>query len=685
MADPKKRKRTLAKIQQETERDLFGPKANVFRLNATSVADLSESDQFIINRLIEATVSDNPDVTPGMRASVIKNLRLIQSQNPGLISGNIPSAAILSNARVRANLKAFQRTAPEIVPSITPAPQPTLTTGEKGELIGGITGQIAGGLTPIPGGSIIGSGIGGTVGRQVATAPPPRQPQTLRSIAGQRIRFPTQASQEREELEKGILQERFESFKEETGRETPEPILQSLAGGGRQAAIEAFFKLGSRAFRRLKGPTVTERTLAQPQVQLAERLGVELPLEKIIDSETAAAFIELSKRALGVQRKFQTQQLRVGSQIAGLLDDLAKGISDRSLGRREVGLRLGQAIDLVHKETGKAIGSLRKELGGSTTPFRLSQSDLDAFASLATQAEKLGDDVIAKEIKDIANITSVGEAIDSQLRLLQFQFRQGSAGGAAKGAKGEIKRVTERILSEAGFEDDIATLRSLETKASKIFEAEESAFIKSLAKFASPEAFASKLLSASSGQSAAEAAKAALGVKQLPNEVRRAIVEELHIRFVQEGVPISGVAERVVEKSVRPDTIRALLKKEEADFIINDLPALVDIADIPRSAIRPPGGPSLLGFGQALGVGAGAVSAAGDVSAMQLLASIGLLKGPQFFSSVVTARGGVELLKRASIVKIGTAEAGKLITKILALGLQEDVSSNSEKSLTKEP
>ena len=618
-------------------------------ISAKFRGELSESQLKSIESLISA--STNPALSASQRNQAIKLLGRVREASPSLISGPIPRTDV--SQRELASLAGFGRE-----PKLATAPPPALTGPETGEAIGATVGSIAGGRsTPLGVGL---AAVGGGIGR----------------FAGE-IREKAQASG------KPITFSKFEP------RVTEQQVLESLQSSGkaflREGLIEGLFRGITRGFRKLKGPTLTQRTLAKEEVKKAQQLGIELPLGQIADSDFLRGLTEVLEKTFGSQAPFQKQRLRISADINRNFDQLAKSISRPDLTRKQVGELLRTTIAAIDRSVGRRIGAF-KELFRTRAPgavVRFSNEQVSELTRLAQQAARVNDTRVQSKILELIQpkgnlgpIRNLGQALDDIEDLLILKnAKDGSAFGAAVRAQKIVSDAVGTSLDSSGFKTEAAQFRSSKQRLAQIKEAAENRLLKSLAKFKKPEAIAIGLANKSTGQSTIDAIKLIFPSGKVPRPVRRAFVEEVHQKSLLEGIPIGGRAESVTQKVIREDVIRAVLDKSEADFILKDLVPIINLANLPAKTAAPPSGVSLLALGQVAGAAGGAGAAIGQRSLAGTVLGAGIvvfaLGTPAILSRIITRKGGVEILKEAARVKVGSAEAGKLLTRLITLALSD--------------
>jgi hypothetical protein len=532
-----------------------------------------------------------------------------------------------------------------------------VVTGARGILeeappaIGATIGAAAG--TPFgPPGRIAGAGIGAGIGEATKTATVGQFPTPGGRLGGPRLQLP------------------IESF---------DDVARSA---GEFALLEGVFAGFGKLFRRLRGPTLTQRSLARPEVKLATERGVELTLSQTTQSPFIIGFESILKRAIGTQPSFQKQQLRQNVQITRLFDKLASNISKQQ-DRRTVGLALGETSRAIRKEAGAALGQIEDSIISKSPSgiinFTKEQSNkilqnIKALEEIeAAAGTPSGVTGALKNIRDIlfpaGEPLTIGEALIAAKNIRQIaDTRSGRVGFFLSRARGDLLDAIADSLGREGLGTEARQLRTARARFREIAEALNTSFIRSLQKFKQPESVGRMLAISGTGLSKAEIVKA-IFKGEIPNPVRRAFVEEILNQSTQEGVLIGNLLENVIDKRVGADVIRAVLKPEEASFLLKDIKTLANLIDLPVSTTRPlsSASSSLLAFGQSQQAAAGVGAFATQGSVLGLAAATLTLGIPAYISKKLTSKGGAELLKRAARVKATSAEGLKLLPRLLAI------------------
>ncbi|KKM77989.1 hypothetical protein LCGC14_1364490 [marine sediment metagenome] len=631
------------------------------KISAKFGSELDPARRKSLDRLIRATTSTK--LSTEQRNAAIRLLGEVREASPSLIVGPIPRIDV--SQRELASLAGFGRE-----PKLAPTPPPPLTGPEVGEAIGATAGSILGGSKSTP----LGIGLaatGGAVGRFVGEG----------GLVSPGRRFETGPGQK---VPEGAFRRSGEAFI-------------------REGLIEGLFRGFTGIFRAVKGKTITQRALAKEEVKKAQQLGIELPLGQVADSDFLRGLTEVLEKTFGSQAPFQKQRLRIAADINRNFDQLAKSISRPDLNRKQVGDLLRTTIGAIDASVGKRIGAF-KELFRTRAPgatVKFSNEQLTQLTSLAQQAANVSDTAVQSKILSIIQpkgnlgpLRNMTEALKDIEELLILKNRKdGSAGAAAKRAQKIVSDAIGTSLDNSGFSTEATQFREAKKRLAQIKEAAENSLLKSLTKFKKPEAIAIGLANKSTGQSTTEAIRTIFPGRKVPRPVRRAFVEEVHQRSLLEGIPVGGRAERVTQVSIREDVIRAVLDKEEADFILKDLVPIINLANIPAKTAAPPSGVSLLALGQVAVASGGAGAIAGGLAAggvetgesVLALAVIAFALGsPAMLSRVITKRGGIELLKKAGRRKVQSAEAGKLLSRLLILALSDTEEDEKKVLFSKE-
>lgn len=576
-------------------------------------------------------------------------IRELAEKNPGLFEGGALPKRTLTG-REKSSFAAFGRS---VAPTLETGPNPEFQQRLKEEALpalGATIGTLAGSGTPA---SIGGAALGGAAGR-----------------AGN--------------LLLGIQ----EPAPTATGR------LRQLGGeAAEQAIFETVFKGLGTIRRGLRGPSLSQRSLARPEVQLAQKAGVELGLGQTTQSPFIIAFESILQRAIGSQVPFKLQGLRQNQQLIKLFDDLARRISPKQIPRRDLGLATGQVFRSIRKQAGATLGAIEDDILAKSPSgvVNFTRGQTEKIVDLIKQSESIEGAALppggAKTVLQAARDTlfpaekplNLAEALTEAKNLRQFaQNRSDRIGGLGQRIRGELLDAIASSLDREGLKAEAKALQGARARFREIVKAMDIAFVKSLAKNKRPEAMARILASRDAGLTSAEAidvlVKGGTIRGEIPPELRRSFVEEVFFQSASgqlgqslDVVLVGNRLESVLNRRIGRDVVKAVLKPDEVKAL-DDIAKLANEVNLPSSLTRPLSAESasLLAFGQSAGV----VSAAARVSVLGIaLATAGLIT-PARLAKMVTSKSGPELLKLAARTKAGSAEAPKLLTRMFTLSLK---------------
>lgn len=479
--------------------------------------------------------------------------------------------------------------------------------------------------------------------------------------------------------------------------------LEQLLRGSEQEPLEASEKIGARGlemgvtegvlrgggrlWRALRGPTLSQRALSSPDVKLARSLGVELSLGQTVGRESPLllAFESVLKRALGTQPYYVDQMMRANARLTALVDEFLHSVSLVTKGRRDLGLAVGRLGESIRRATGQQLGAVEAGLLGAlpdTIKFSPQRHQkivtLLQDAGVMAEFEMAGAKQAVKQLETLFAPPLRKENILIAIRALRL--RAEASRGKVSGVLWQAREETLDGLAEAlppGAKQLAGEYQAVRSRYREVMELLDTQIMKSMQKWERPEGLGAFLADRANGLTRAEILKTLIKAPVLPKTIRKAFLEEIFERTLQEtqeglskGVFPGNMLERTISSMVGRDVVDAVLLPKEKEALLR-LARIANIADLPTALTRPISAQSasLLAFGQSQQLQAGVSGMLGG----NVLGAVGLLLGaltPKWLARILTSRGGPELLELTAKTKAVSAEAPKLMMRMIALGLQ---------------
>lgn len=466
----------------------------------------------------------------------------------------------------------------------------------------------------------------------------------------------------------------------------PESSMEALQGiteqGALQGGIEAFgLGLGQAA-----RPLVPRLEPAiQAAIKVAERAGIRLTPGQATQGPLAS-IENVLKKMLGTGGIFRRSELEQNAALNKFINQEVEKISAVS-DRATAGRMLGQSVRKAEQAAGETIGRAEDAIiaGTGDAPIQFSPESrkaisaalesIEGLEAAAPGASKAATEIRSKLFND--KITYSDAILEGRrLRILADSFSNRTISGLTGKVRGELLDTISGNLEKRGLTGEAEAFRAARQRYAEIEEALTVSYIKKIARTKQgQETLGAELANPSSGITKATSIKTILG--EVPAPTRRAFVEEILKRTRAEGEVITGGALESQVANLGEDTIRAVLKKDEADFLLKDITPLANLLDIPRSTVKPASSQAVPLLAQG-GVAAIAASATGSTA-------IGatILVSPIILSKLVTSVEGRNVLRALSKAKQGTQLYSSLLGRSLSVAYNE-AKQEEKRSLAKE-